>query len=172
VLFREKVEMGEADAQQFTIVRHADAGRRSTFDGPDAARPLTKRGRAQARALVGPLAYSAVSAIFSSPARRCIETVTPLSEYLGIRIEAVNELSEESSGKVALEALVALGTERSGVVVGSTHGPIFEDLLARDDVRVSTSGIRQIAKAGRLELTLTDGAITAIEAYPAPEIER
>jgi phosphohistidine phosphatase SixA len=168
---REKVEMGEARAQQLTIVRHAVAGRRASFDGPDTDRPLTKRGRAQARALVEPLAHSDVRAIVSSPARRCIETVTPLAEHLGMAVETVDALSEDSTGDAALAALLARGSETSGIVVGSSHGPIFDDLLRLAAAELAISGLRQISKAGRLELTLSDGVIVAIEAFAAPEIE-
>ena len=44
-----------ADTQSVLIVRHGTAGSKSRFSGDDKMRPLDKKGRAQAEALVGQL---------------------------------------------------------------------------------------------------------------------
>ena len=79
--------MSERSARRPIIVRHADAGARSAFHGPDRARPITALGHRQANALVEMLGGPDVVAIVSSPARRCVETVMPLSQSLGIAID-------------------------------------------------------------------------------------
>jgi phosphohistidine phosphatase SixA len=162
--------MGDAP-RQLTIVRHADAGNRSRFDGPDLERPITTRGWAQARALADVLAEVGATAIVSSPALRCVETVTPLSERIGVGIEPADALSEDSTGEAALAALIARGDETGGLVIGSTHGPIFEDLLRRFGTGSGASRRRPVAKAGRLELSISGGEIAAFETFPAPKVE-
>ena len=164
--------MSERSAQQLMLVRHADAGSRASFDGPDEERPLTKRGRAQASALAELLGARKIGAIVSSPARRCVETVTPLAQRFGLEIEVDDALREEGSASGAIDALVARGTVAPGIVVGSTHGPIFEDLLESIGGRFTLAGPRQIAKGGRIELTVTDGELIELATFHQPEIER
>ena len=60
------------------LVRHAQAGTRSQWDGDDRSRPLTHEGRRQAADLVGTLGEVALAQILSSPFKRCCETVAPL----------------------------------------------------------------------------------------------
>ena len=76
------------------IVRHARAGKRGGWAGPDEERPLDRRGRAQAAALVEVLAGYQVERIHSSAARRCRETVTPLAEAVDIAIDEDRLLGE------------------------------------------------------------------------------
>src|SRR5439155_1800023 len=76
------------------LVRHADAGSRHDWDGDDAERPLTRRGRRQASRLVELLAPYPVSRIVSSRAARCVQTVEPLAAARRLSIEAVDELFE------------------------------------------------------------------------------
>ena len=53
------------------LVRHARAGHRESFDGPDETRPLDAKGRRQAEALVGELGVFAPGAVHSAPLERC-----------------------------------------------------------------------------------------------------
>ena len=76
------------------LVRHAKAGDRSTWQGDDDGRPLTKAGRRQARALVDVFAGRPINRIVSSPAVRCVDTVEPLAEARGLAVEVRNELRE------------------------------------------------------------------------------
>jgi len=71
------------------LVRHAHADWQ-----PDEARPLSESGRAAAQAIAGLLSPLPVAAIYSSPAQRSIETVEPLAQRLGLRVDVVPELRE------------------------------------------------------------------------------
>ena len=162
--------MGESRSFQLTIVRHGTAAPRQGFSGPDRDRPLTADGSAQARALVPVLADRHVGAIVSSPARRCIETVTPLAESLGVTIEIVDALDEESSGDAALNALIERGLSMSrGDVIGASHGPIFDDLLRKFDGAIGARSA-EIEKAGRVVLSIADGAVTDLSTFRAPAL--
>ena len=68
-------------------LRHGKALAREEWDGKDTARPLAPRGKKQANAIVGPLLAFGVRKIISSPATRCVKTVTPLSAALGRKID-------------------------------------------------------------------------------------
>ena len=107
------------------VVRHAQAGRRSAYQGDDRQRPLTVRGRARAAALVPELSRYRPQRILSSPYVRCWETVQPLAEALGLGVESVDELGE-GHGPDALRQLVTMAGESA---VLCTHGDVAGDLL-------------------------------------------
>jgi 8-oxo-dGTP diphosphatase len=77
------------------LIRHARAGDSSEWEGDDRKRPLDKRGRRQAEALVEALASFTVTRVLSSPADRCVQTVEPLAAARGLDIEVRDELGEE-----------------------------------------------------------------------------
>jgi phosphohistidine phosphatase SixA len=60
------------------VVRHAEAGDRSTWEGPDALRPLSPSGHLQAEGLVVRLEDYPIERILCSPTLRCRQTVQPL----------------------------------------------------------------------------------------------
>jgi len=107
------------------MVRHARAGRRSTFDGNDDARPLSARGQAQAVAIVPLLAAYRPRRILSSPAVRCFETVRPLADALELPIESVGELAE-GNGPATLQLLHRMAGETA---VLCTHGDVATEVL-------------------------------------------
>jgi phosphohistidine phosphatase SixA len=73
------------------LVRHCDAGH-----APDEERSLTDLGRAQAEHIAELLAEAPIARILTSRYRRCIETVTPLAERLGVSVETHPALCEEA----------------------------------------------------------------------------
>src|ERR1700704_693455 len=112
------------------VVRHARAGSRRHWDGPDEKRP---RAAGQAAALVNLLAPFAPAGILSSPYVRCVQTVEPLSEKLGLPVEPSDALAEGAPA----EEVVALARGLMGsTVVLCSHGDVIYallDALARDD---------------------------------------
>jgi len=120
----------------FHVVRHAKAGSRGHWTGDDRLRPLSKKGHKQAEDLVSILQPFRVSAIFSSPFLRCVQTVEPLSRARKIPIQQSPTLAEGEG----LEGLTEfLGDRSLDDVVLSTHGDIVwelvEDLVGRGVIR-------------------------------------
>ena len=70
----------------FYAVRHAKAGSRSDWTGDDRKRPLSKKGMKQAEDLVALLDPFPITAIFSSPYLRCVQTVEPLARKRKLEI--------------------------------------------------------------------------------------
>ena len=71
------------------LVRHAHAEWRD-----DDTRSLSPAGSEAARALGERLAAFPVTAIYSSPHRRAIETIAPLADRLGLRPHLIDDLRE------------------------------------------------------------------------------
>ena len=66
------------------LVRHASAGSRAKWNGDDRLRPLDETGEEQAEELVRLLSRFGVEEIVSADYVRCVETVQPLSESIGV----------------------------------------------------------------------------------------
>lgn len=107
------------------LIRHANAGARREWDGPDLQRPLSPKGRRQAAALVELVKPWLPARILSSPATRCVQTVEPLARVLRLRIEIVDELAEGADVK-AVELVRSLAGKR---VALCTHGDVIPDVL-------------------------------------------
>jgi 8-oxo-dGTP diphosphatase len=119
------------------LVRHAQALSRSGWEGPDEERPLSSRGERQAEGLVDLIALPDVRRVLSSPALRCMTTVQPAAEKLGLDVRPAPELAEGAGGKSAV-ALLREQLTKKGDAVLCTHGDIIPEVLrivARDDVR-------------------------------------
>ncbi len=109
------------------LVRHGHAGRRSSFEGDDHLRPLSRRGRAQAVALVPILSGYRPKRILSSPYVRCYETVRPTAESpaLSLPVESVDELAE-GNGAEAVGLVRRMAGEPA---VLCTHGDVAVAVL-------------------------------------------
>ena len=85
-----------ADTKSILIVRHGTAGSKSRYKGDDRLRPLDKRGRAQAESLVGQLLAFGADTLYAADRTRCRQTIEPLAEELGVRIQSEPLLTEEA----------------------------------------------------------------------------
>jgi 8-oxo-(d)GTP phosphatase len=102
------------------VVRHGHAGSKERWRGDDRSRPLSAHGRAEAAALVGMLEPLRPARIVSSPLLRCLQTVEPVAERLGLAIETTERL-EPDAGAAAAALVLELARQRGPTVV-CTHG--------------------------------------------------
>lgn len=110
------------------LVRHTHAGSRSSWDGPDTERPLTTKGHRQAAAIGQELAGVGVTALVSSPYRRCIQTLEPLATHLVLPVASDERIAEGATGNDALALVDELAKEHGAAVVCS-HGDVIPELL-------------------------------------------
>jgi phosphohistidine phosphatase SixA len=110
------------------VVRHADAGDKRTWSGPDALRPLSPTGHRQAEGLVIRLEDYPVDRILCSPTLRCQQTVEPLAQDRMLRIEPVPVLGVDASPVQLLTLFWDLELRNS---VLCTHGEGIGVLLTR-----------------------------------------
>ena len=155
-----------ADTKSVLIVRHGTAGSKSRFSGDDKVRPLDKKGRAQAEALVAQLATFCPTDIFSADRVRCHQTVEPLAEELGVSINNESALTEESYAdnpkRARRRVLQIADTHHTPVIC--TQGKVIPDLIAwwceRDGVRPDKSRNR---KGSTWVLSLANGRLIAAD---------
>lgn len=146
-------------------MRHAKAGSRSRFRGPDdSQRPLSDAGHAQARALATRLAPLGVARLISSPYTRCRQTLAPLAEELGIAVESSPALSEGAGPTGALAIVEAADAP----VALCTHGDVVGDVLARLDRRGIALEGDSLAKGSIWIVSVDHGEITGARYVPPP----
>ena len=108
------------------LLRHAAAGSRSEWSGDDVLRPLSGRGQHQATALADAFSDRPIERILTSPYVRCRETVEPLAETLGLKVEEREELVEGAGHKPARDLLRELV---GSYAVLCSHGDVIPEVL-------------------------------------------
>lgn len=150
------------------LIRHAIAGDRRDWDGPDENRPLTAAGRAQAEAIAERYRRACPDRIVSSPALRCMQTVQPAADLWGLAVEPAGYLLEGADAEEALGLLLA-GLDSARLVLACTHGDVLDgmvDLLL--DGGVCFDGRVRTPKSVTFELQVQHGAITSGRVVPPP----
>jgi 8-oxo-dGTP diphosphatase len=147
------------------LVRHAKAGSRRAWSGDDALRPLSKAGRAQARALAERLEGNGVERVVSSHYVRCRETVTPLAERVGVELEVADGLAEGVSLAESLQLVDKMLTQE---VVLCTHGDVLGNLLMHYSHLGIDLGDDRIEKASVWQLEVVDGEVRGARYVPPP----
>jgi 8-oxo-dGTP diphosphatase len=150
----------------FYVVRHAKAGSRGHWTGDDRLRPLSQKGFKQAVALVSILEPFRVTAIFSSPYLRCVQTVDPLASARRIDVKESQSLAE---GHGLAGAMQFMGDPNLDHAVLSTHGDIVwelvEDLVNRHVVKPGDGGYE---KGATWVVDVENGAPVHARFIPAP----
>jgi 8-oxo-dGTP diphosphatase len=147
------------------LVRHAKAGSRKAWSGDDELRPLSKAGKAQARALAKMLAGKGITRVLSSPYVRCRETVEPLAQRVGVPVELSDALREGAPLAESLQLAEKVAGENS---VLCTHGDVLGNLLMHGvhlGVELETD---RIEKASVWALEFADDEVRSAEYFPPP----
>ncbi|WP_240745010.1 MULTISPECIES: NUDIX hydrolase [unclassified Microbacterium] len=134
-------------------LRHAKAMSRSDWDRSDAARPLTDRGRKQAKSIVGPLRAFGVRKIVTSDAVRCVETVTPLAKALDRKPVQTEKISQDAweDGTADLRSVVGRRVRSGKPAVLCSHGPVLPALLSEIALATGTVHGSYLGSASDLE---------------------
>jgi 8-oxo-dGTP diphosphatase len=110
------------------LVRHAHAGDKHRWQGPDRLRPLSLAGQAEAAGLVIGLDDYPIGRILTSPTLRCQQTVQPLARDRRLRIESEVALGVDTD-LARVQAL--LEDPRLQDTVVCTHGEVIGQVLTR-----------------------------------------
>lgn len=164
-------------SSMLVIVRHAKAGSRSQWDGPDSQRPLSGTGRDQAARLATLLPCFGPDVLVSAPPVRCRDTLLPTAAALPELPAVVDEplLGEAAfaeapgSGLTMIRALAA----RPGVTMVCSQGGVIPaavtDLLRRSPhaVELDPDTVRA-PKASTWVLALRDGELVSADIFSRP----
>ena len=151
------------------FVRHAAAGSRQRWTEPDHIRPLTNKGWRQSHALAERLAGEGIERLVSSPYIRCMQTLEPLSDILGIPVEEHPALTEGEGGGKTLELLDELSRGNAAL---SSHGDVIPSAifrLAEGGMELQDS-IYHCRKGSIWVITVVDGAAASARYEPPPEV--
>jgi 8-oxo-(d)GTP phosphatase len=151
--FRALVDRGALHTFPLLVLRHAKARARDEWDGEDAARPLAPRGKRQAKAIVGALRAFGPRRIVSSPAERCVQTVVPLSEALGRRIELTGRISQDAweEGTSDVRSVIGERVRARKPAVLCSHGPVLPDILSELALATGTMPGAYLGSSSTLE---------------------
>lgn len=110
------------------LLRHAHAGDPAEWEGPDDARPLSRRGRRQAERLGALLVSRDIrpDVIVTSPLVRAAQTADIVGSALG-QVPRVDERLAEPLSVAVVGRIVAAAGGREPMLVG--HDPDFSELL-------------------------------------------
>jgi len=116
---------------QLFLLRHADAGDASLWSGVDADRPLSKKGRRQAKALARALKDLGlrVDAVITSPFVRAAQTARPVAKALGVDVLTDERLGYDF-GKRQLAALIGQLPPSITRLVLVGHDPGFTEVAS------------------------------------------
>ena len=166
----EKFAEVPVDTQNVLIVRHGTAGIKSRYKGDDRNRPLDKRGRAQAESLVGQLMAFGATDVYAADRARCVQTVEPLAQELGVQISIESSLTEESYAhdpQPACDRVLDIAASSASPVI-CTQGKVIPHLrewwCARDGLRPGEWGNR---KGSTSILSLWRGRLIAVDHIPS-----
>jgi 8-oxo-dGTP diphosphatase len=134
------------------LVRHAKAGKREGWHGPDSQRPLSPAGRRQAAALTALLPLFGAGRMHSAPPERCVQTIAGLARDLGRTVVLEPLLGEQDysadpeAGRRRLLELVAEGDSpvvcsQGGVIPGLISALAKQSGLDLPEVQVKKGSL-------------------------------
>lgn len=151
--FAKLLDQGVTSTFALAVVRHGKAVGRSSWPGDDATRPLTERGVEQAAGLVATLSAWAPKRIVSSPAVRCVTTVTPLAAATGLEIKRDAGISQDawSAGEDEVRRVVGKRVRAGKSAIICSHGPVLPEIMREMALATGTPLGSYVTDAAGLE---------------------
>jgi 8-oxo-(d)GTP phosphatase len=115
------------------LIRHGEAGERSTWHGDQDLRPLTAVGQRQAEILRALLPLFGAARVYSAPPVRCRQSVEGLAADLGVSIIEEPRLAEEgylADPAGSLRRLIEIVSEPGGPAVVCSQGGVIPNLVS------------------------------------------
>ena len=143
---------------QLYLLRHADAGDPMAWSGDDADRPLSTKGKRQARRLGSMLADTGwrPDVILTSPKLRASQTARIVGEAVGVKAEDESHLASAFELGDLEGVLAAHPDARRVVLVG--HDPDFSSIASR-----LTGAKIELRKGAIARIDLSDAGATTGE---------
>jgi 8-oxo-dGTP diphosphatase len=129
--FEQRLKAGRARTFAIIALRHGKAVAPSSWDGPDATRPLLQRGQDQALSVAPAIAAYAPEKLVSSSAVRCRSTITPLAGFTGLPVRETAKISQDAweDGEASVADVVRKRIKKKQTSVLCSHGPVIPELI-------------------------------------------
>ena len=180
---RRILELFAADTRRtrpLVVVRHASAGDKKRWNGPDAERPLDAAGAARAEAVAALLSAYGVQRAGSADVVRCEQTLAPYAHGAGVEVRALPGTAagsfeadpERGTAEVAALLDGVDGAGASGAAAWCGQREVIPDLVGRLAARLGgevddAAGLSALAKGALAVLHLDDrSGLVALERLP------
>jgi 8-oxo-dGTP diphosphatase len=181
-------------AAQLTVelIPHCTSVARDGWAGSHDVRPLAGLGMRQAEALVAAVG-SGLDGIYSSPAVRCRQTVTPLAAAAGLPVIDLSELYEAgdfgepaagtdqipelmvralggawAAGRMQHAVTLMMDAHPGGRAAAASHGDVIPALLAALSGTFAIPRPRHVGRGGWYTLQFAPGGLAVIPHNPVP----
>jgi 8-oxo-(d)GTP phosphatase len=156
------------------LVRHASAGNRSDWKGDDRERPLDDQGWDQAHELVRLLSRFEVQQLVAADYVRCVQTLQPLGQSIGLAVREeplLSELGFPGARDRAVELVRRLGREGDAATICSQREviPALVGKLAAED-GVSLPEPFRAKKASVWALSFEGRRLIGAQYFPPPKV--
>jgi 8-oxo-(d)GTP phosphatase len=128
----DEFERTAPDTATVLLVRHAKAGKREAWTGPDIARPLSPAGRRQAEALRRVLPLFGANRMHCAPPVRCEQTIAALAQDLGrtvVHEPLLGEQEYSADPEAGMRRLLEI-VAGDGVPVVCSQGGVIPHLIS------------------------------------------
>ncbi|HEU4807734.1 MAG TPA: NUDIX hydrolase [Homoserinimonas sp.] len=179
VLDRFQARVDNDTYRTFAIIalRHGKAVSPSSWDGPDATRPLQERGERQAVSSASGIAAYSPRKLITSPATRCRMTLQPIADRFGLTVTESDKISQDAweSGEVDVAGVVAKRIAKRKTAVLCSHGPVLPEIIRQLAYQTNTpldAPLRSSAELATGDYTVVhlsrerpEGGIIAVETH-------
>ena len=145
----------ESRGTKVLLMRHASAGERLPSLAVDRERSLDEKGRRDAGLLPSALRDFPIDRIVTSPHRRCLETVEPITRVRGLEVECSEALAPDGDRRDVLRLLETMPDS----TLLCTHREAFERVF---------DGEIAAEKGGTWVVEMRDGRPVPVEYLPPP----
>lgn len=136
----ERLQAGRARTFAIIAVRHGKAVPATSWDGPDATRPLMQRGTDQSEGIAAGIAAFAPVKLLTSTAARCATTIEPLAQLTGLPVKATAKISQDAyeANGADVDRVVSRAVRKQRTTVLCSHGPVLPQIVG-DVARLTKS---------------------------------
>lgn len=152
---------------ELLIIRHGLPVRVDDAGGP-ADPGLSEEGHAQARLVADFLADEGITAVYTSPMRRAVETAEPLAEVVGLEPVVDDELAEFDRDQhfyVPIEELKAARDPRYEAMIRGEHDGEVDPVAFREIVTIAVERVIEQNPGGTVAIVAHGGVINAYASH-------
>jgi probable phosphoglycerate mutase len=152
---------------ELLIIRHGLPVRIDEADGP-ADPGLSELGHEQARRVAEWLRHEKITAVYTSPMRRAVQTAEPLGAVLGVDPVVDDEVAEFDRGQhfyIPLEELKAAGDPRYEALMRGEQMDEVDPFTFREVVTVAIERIVEANPGGKVAVVCHGGVINAYASH-------